>query len=78
MDIEAIKARLVKARGERSQTEVAKGVGISTSALSMYESGERIPRDEVKEAIARYYCLTVGFLFFGEEVHDSCTSVKAG
>ena len=74
MDIDAIKARLVNARGEKSQAEVANGVGISTSALSMYESGERMPRDEVKEAIARYYGLTVGFLFFGEEVHDSCTS----
>lgn len=74
MNVDAIKERLVKARGDRSQTEVAKGVGISTSALSMYESGERIPRDEVKEAIARYYGLTVGFLFFGEEVHDMCTS----
>lgn len=77
MNIDAIKERLVKARGDRSQTEVAKGVGISTSALSMYESGERIPRDEVKEAIACYYGLTVGFLFFGEEVHVSCTSVSA-
>ena len=74
MNVDAIKERLVKARGDRSQTEVAKGVGISTSALSMYESGERIPRDEVKEAIARYYGLTVGFLFFGEEVHVMCTS----
>ena len=73
MDIHAIRQRLVAARGERSQTEVAKGVGISTSALSMYESGERVPRDEVKEQLAKYYGVSVGFLFFGEKVHDMCT-----
>jgi len=77
MDIDAIKKRLVNARGDRSQTEVAKGVGISSSALSMYEAGERIPRDEVKEALAEYYGLTVGFLFYGEEVHVSCTIADA-
>lgn len=73
MNIEAMKKRLVDARGNLSQTEVAKGVGISTSALCMYEAGERVPRDEIKEALACYYGLTVGFLFFGEEVHETCT-----
>lgn len=73
MDLLAMRQRLVSARGEKSQTEVAKGIGISVSALSMYEGGERVPRDEVKEQLARYYGLTVGFLFFGEEVHETCT-----
>lgn len=73
MDAEQIRRNLIKARGERSQTEVAKGVGISVSALSMYESGERIPRDEIKEQLARYYGMTVGFLFFGEKVHETRT-----
>ena len=77
MDIDAIKNRLIQARGMKSQAEVAKDVGISASALSMYESGERIPRDEVKESLARYYGSTVGFLFFGEQVHETCTSNKA-
>ena len=73
MDIDAIKKRLINARGERSQNEVAKDVGISAAALSMYESGERVPRDEIKEALAKYYGSTVGFLFFGEKVHETCT-----
>ena len=77
MDIDAIKNRLIQARGMKTQAEVAKDVGISASALSMYESGERIPRDEVKESLARYYGFTVGFLFFGEHVHETCTSNKA-
>ena len=74
MDAEQIRRSLIEARGGRSQTEVAKGIGISASALSMYESGERIPRDEIKEQLARYYGMTVGFLFFGEKVHETRTS----
>lgn len=66
MDYEGIRRRLIDARGKKSQTEVAKDLGISVSALSMYESCERVPRDEVKEQLAQYYGLTVGFLFFGE------------
>lgn len=71
MNVEAIKKRLVEARGERSQAEVANSLGIGISSLCMYETGERIPRDEIKERIAKYYGLTVGFLFFGEKVHES-------
>lgn len=77
MDIGTIRERLIAARGEKSRMEVAKSLGISYSALSMYESGERIPRDEVKEMLAEYYGLSVGFLFFGEKVHDTCTMCEA-
>ena len=66
MDYAGISQRLIRARGEKSKTEVAKDLGISLSALSMYESCERVPRDEVKELLGKYYGLTVGFLFFGE------------
>ena len=45
---------------------MAEAVGVSTSALQMYECGDRIPRDDVKEAIAHYFGLTVGALFFNE------------
>lgn len=71
MDIDAIRKRLVEARGDKPQSVVAKDLGIGISSLCMYETGERIPRDEIKERIAKYYGLTVGFLFFGEKVHVS-------
>ena len=35
-------------RGEKTQEEIAKAVGITKSSWAMYERGERIPRDEVK------------------------------
>lgn len=59
--------RLVELRGDRSQSVVAKAVGISDSALSMYECGERIPRDAVKIKIANYYGKTVQSIFFDNE-----------
>jgi putative transcriptional regulator len=56
--------RLLELRGEKSQAEVAQAVGISDSALSMYECGERIPRDSVKVKLAQYYKTTVQKIFF--------------
>lgn len=56
--------RLRTLRGERSRREVARNVDISVSALSMYENGERVPRDEIKVALAEYYNVGVGSLFF--------------
>ena len=64
MNAKEIGNRLTKLRGNRSQQEVVKAVDISPSALSMYENGERIPRDEVKERLAAYYDTTVQALFF--------------
>ena len=59
-----IAKRLVELRGERTQKEVAESLGISISALSMYEVGQRIPRDEIKIKIAKYYKNTVQDIFF--------------
>lgn len=70
VDVEAMAKRLVEERGSRTQKFVAKELGISQGALAMYESGDRVPRDEVKEKIAAFYQKTVGGLFFGEKVHD--------
>lgn len=55
--------QLIKLRGERSQEEVAKALGISVSALSMYEQGNRIPRDEIKVKMAEYYDISIESLF---------------
>ena len=59
--------KLVALRGEKSQTEVAAANGISTSALAMYETGKRVPRDEIKRSLANYYGVSVGDLFFSQE-----------
>ena len=64
MNEQAIAKKLAALRGERSQEKVARDLGISVSALSMYEQGNRIPRDEIKIKIAEYYGQTVQSIFF--------------
>lgn len=58
-------------RGEKSLQNVSEALEISASALSMYESDERNPRDEVKIKLAHYYGTTVEALFFAPKVHVS-------
>ena len=59
-----IAKKLVELRGERKREDVAKAIGVSVSAISMYENGERIPRDDIKVKIAKYYNKSVGEIFF--------------
>ena len=56
--------RLVELRGNRTQDEVARSVGLSLSAIGMYERGERIPRDEIKMRLAKFYRKSVQEIFF--------------
>lgn len=62
--MEEIAGRLVNLRGKMSREEVAKAVGVSVSAISMYENGERIPRDDIKIRIAKFYNRSVQEIFF--------------
>ena len=63
-----IASRLINLRKsvKKTQEEVARTIGISTSALAMYEAGERLTRDEVKIRLANYYNVSVEFIFFAE------------
>lgn len=64
MNKESIAKRLVELRGETSQKDVANAVGISISALAMYESGQRIPRDEIKVRLADYFNVSIESIFY--------------
>lgn len=67
MDKEKIAESLTMLRGGKKQEEVAAAVGISRSALAMYERGERVPRDEIKVSLAKYFGVSVQELFFTQE-----------
>jgi transcriptional regulator with XRE-family HTH domain len=56
--------RLIDLRGNRTQEEVARDNNLSLSAIGMYERGERIPKDEIKIRLAKYYGKTVQEIFF--------------
>ena len=62
-------AKLKELRGAKTQQEVAEGIGITKSALAMYERDERIPRDEVKIRIAEYFGVSLLYLFFNGSEH---------
>ena len=66
MDAKKIGKRIRELRGETSAPELAKAIGSSVSSIFMYESGDRIPRDEVKIKIARYFGVSIESLFFAD------------
>ena len=70
IDTKTMGEKLIKLRGNRTQEEVSEALGISKSALSMYETGKRIPRDPVKMKLARYYKKSVPSIFFNEKDHE--------
>ena len=49
------KIKNLREKNNISRENFANAVEISQSALSMYENGQRIPRDEVKLRIARFF-----------------------
>lgn len=59
---------LVQLRGEKTQEEVAKSIGIATSTLAMYETEKRTPRDTIKVKISEYYNRPVQEIFFNRNV----------
>jgi putative transcriptional regulator len=61
--------KLRKLRGNMTQEKVSKDIDISASALAMYETGRRIPRDEVKLRLSEYYGVSISELFFEPESH---------
>lgn len=64
MDSKKIGLRLLSLRNGVPRDMVASELGISISALAMYEQGNRIPRDEIKLKLAQYYNKSVQDIFF--------------
>lgn len=58
------KIKNLREKNNISRENFANAVEISQSALSMYENGQRIPRDEVKLRIARFFNTSIEELFF--------------
>lgn len=56
--------KLIALRGDKTIADTAKCMKISPSALSMYENGRRIPRDDTKIVIAHHYGVSIDELFF--------------
>ena len=64
MDTLKIGEELRKLRGNKTQEEIARAIGVSPAAIGMYERGDRIPRDEIKVKLANYFNASVESIFF--------------
>ena len=61
-----------------SGSSLAKAVGVSFSALCMYETGRRVARDEVKLRLADYYGVPVESIFFAGMSRNETNGGKNG
>ena len=57
--------KLRNLRGNKSRRKVSEELGISFSSYVKYERNERIPRDDIKKKIAKYFQTSVQDIFFG-------------
>lgn len=48
-----------------SQSEAAKGIGITPGMYAMLETGDRKGSDETKRKVASYFGVSIEYLFFG-------------
>lgn len=60
----AQRLKTIRKKQNISREQAAKDLGISYSALSAYEIGQRIPRDYIKLKLAEYYDTTLDSVFF--------------
>lgn len=64
IDQNKIGKKLKELRGKKNIVDVANDLKISPSAWSMYEAGQRIPRDSLKIRISAYFNTPIQDIFF--------------
>ena len=66
IDSVKIGSRLRKIRTERGESveTLARSIGVSNSAIGMYEGRLRVPRDEIKIKITEHFDMPVEQIFF--------------
>ena len=55
---------------KKTIAEAARDIGITPSALGNYECNIRMPRDNIKIAIAEYYKKPIQKIFFARKTHE--------
>lgn len=61
--------KFLRERKKLTQTAVSKALGVNASTYNAWETGQNIPRDEMKVKIAEFYGLSVGYIFFKPITH---------
>lgn len=74
MDPVQIGQKIKSLREGKNETveQLSNALEVSASAITMYETGKRIPRDEIKIRIAEHFSAPVESIFFPNKQHASC------
>ena len=64
---------LLRAEKGWSQAELARRIGVSTSAVGMYEQGRREPSLNLLVRLAQEFGVTTDYLLMGENSHSNPT-----
>lgn len=57
-----VRIRNLRENGRLTQLELSKQLNVSNTTLSQYESGQRIPSDDIKIKIAEFFNVSVDYL----------------
>ena len=68
--------RYLRLRDGLSQRDLAAKIHVSPSAIGMYESGQRFPTQEVEEALADYFNVSLDVLRGISEEHSYNENVR--
>ena len=64
MQPKVIGERLRKLRGNKSAEEIGCAIGVTRQAISHYETGARVPSDDIKIKLAAYFGKSVQSIFY--------------
>ena len=71
-----IRIALLRASRGWSQAELARRIGVSASAVGMYEQGRREPSLDLLVRLAREFGVTTDYLLMGEDPHPNPTEAQ--
>lgn len=60
----AERIRTLRIEHKETQADLGNAIGVTSMAVSKYESGLSVPRDDTKVKLARHYNVSVEWLFF--------------
>lgn len=62
----ATNQRMIEKRGYKTQSEIAKAIGITTAYYSMIENGKRIPPYRIMKLISEYFNVKPDYFFYNK------------
>lgn len=70
MSIISKKIKLLREEANLTQSQLAEKLGIATSSISQYESGDRIPSDNIKMKMAQFFDVSLDFLMGYSDIRN--------